>query len=76
MPSRRFVEKPKVCYVQRFFDDTELAYMLDLYDAVETCKAKRSACLERGDTAGVEKYEAQRNEHIDALAALLKSMRK
>jgi len=53
-----------------------MAYIMDLYDAVERLKVKRNLAILDGDTEKANGYEALRNEHITSLADLLKSLRK
>jgi DNA-binding phage protein len=67
---------PVAVYRESLFDDSNLAYLMDLYEAVERLKTKRNLAFADGDTAKAEEYEALRNEHITSLAKLLKDMRK
>jgi hypothetical protein len=76
MPPSRPVRTGHVCYRQELFDESSLAYMLDLHDEIEKVRVKRDLYVERGDNAKVLHYEALRNEHITALQVLLKAMRK
>lgn len=60
----------------RFLEqESDLAYMMDLYDAVELEGRKRDVCLSKHDFVSMDRHEALRNEHIDALQALLKQMK-
>jgi hypothetical protein len=63
-------------YQHAIFDDSELAYLMDLHDAVERLKVKRDLAFANGDDAKVAHYEALRNEHITSLQVLLKALRK
>jgi len=56
-------------------DEAYLAYMMDLYDAVESEGRKRDVCLSKQDSVNVDRHEALRNEHIDALEAVIKQMK-
>jgi len=67
---------PVTVYRHEMFDDSNLAYLMDLYEAVERLKAKRNIAVAIGDTAKAEAYEALRNEHITSLAELLKKLKK
>ena len=60
----------------RFLEqESYFAYMMDLYDAVELEGRKRDSCLSKHDFVNVDRHEALRNEHIDALQAVLKQMK-
>jgi hypothetical protein len=53
-----------------------MAYIMDLYEAVERLKVKRNLAILDGDNEKANGYEALRNEHITSLTDLLKSLRK
>jgi hypothetical protein len=67
---------PVCVYQQRLFDESNLAYLMDLHDAIEATKVKRDACGVLEDYEGVLRYEALRNEHITDLHNLLTSMKR
>ena len=67
---------PVCVYQQRLFDESNLAYLMDLHDAIEAAKVKRDACLVLEDYEGVLRYETQRNEYITDLHLLLTSMKR
>jgi DNA-binding phage protein len=67
---------PVTVYREELFDDSNLAYLMDLYEAVERLKKKRNIAFAIGDHERAETYEALRNEHITSLAELLKKLKK
>ena len=70
------VPQPAPVYAERLFDESNLAYLMDLHDAIETAKVKRDRCVVLEDDAGVLRYEEQRNGYITDLHLLLKSMKR
>jgi hypothetical protein len=74
MPSKS--RTPVTVYRPILFEDSTMAYIMDLYEAVERLKVKRNLAVLDGDNEKANGYEALRNEHITSLADLLKSLRK
>lgn len=54
-------------------DEPDLAYGLDLFDAIDRCRKIRDVFYSEGNVLGFRHYEKLRNEHITVLAALLES---
>jgi hypothetical protein len=76
MPStdvdRRQIAVGYLVLASQLKDESDLAYGLDLFDAIERCRLKRDTSYAQGDVYAFRWYESQRNEHITALATLLK----
>ena len=70
-----FAEPRHPSHRRELFDESSLAYMLDLHDEIEKVRIKRDLYFARGDNDKALEYEALRNGHIDALQALLSFMR-
>jgi len=76
MPRVRFtLPAAHVSYKRDLFDESALAYMLDLHDEIEKVRVKRDIYFARGETERALEYETLRNTHIDALQVLLKDIR-
>lgn len=70
-----FAEPRHPSHRRELFDESSLAYMLDLHDEIEKVRVKRDLYFARGENDKALEYEALRNGHIDALQALLAFMR-
>jgi hypothetical protein len=56
-------------------DESQLAYALDLYDAIEEARVLRNAEVQKGNEHTVLAIEEVRNRHITKLSALMSSCR-
>jgi hypothetical protein len=63
-------------YLERLFDEEILAHILDIHDMLQKSKEKRDLAVARGDDEAVLKEEAFRNEMIDTLQGLMRSLRR
>jgi hypothetical protein len=54
-------------------DEADLAFALDLYDAIEEARLLRERKTQKGDTVGALELEYKRNEHISKLSKLMSS---
>lgn len=56
-------------------DESQLAYALDLYDAIEEARVLRNAEVQKGNERAVLVIEEVRNRHITKLSELMSSCR-
>lgn len=56
-------------------DESQLAYALDLYDAIEEARVLRNAEVQKGNERAVFAIEEVRNRHISKLSELMSSCR-
>ncbi len=56
-------------------DESQLAYALDLYDAIEEARVLRNAEVHKGNERAVLAIEEIRNRHITQLSELTSSCR-
>jgi len=57
----------------RVKDESNLAFALDLYDAIEEARILREQKTQKGDTVGALELEFERNEYISKLSKLMSS---
>jgi len=62
-----------VLIASKISDESDLAFALDLYDAIEETRILREIQKQKGDTVGALVIEYRRNEHISKLSALMSS---
>jgi len=59
----------------RIHDEPDLAYALDLYDAIEEARVLRQAEVQRGRIHAAHAIEEVRNRYITKLSELMSSCR-